>query len=275
MSPISASLTPRLMVADQGGRDAVMLEILQRLLADLSQIRAAQIDQRVAFERVELEIDLEPALVLGEPRHELLFAGDTQAVGVDHDMADRAGAHRIEDREEVGMQRWLAAGDLHQVRLAFARDQRVQHSFDLGQRREARPRRRGIGKAHRAGQIAMLGDLDQRQAGMLLVVGAQAAIVGAAEFGMPLKRQRPVAGLDEILAQAPIGGVRRHKRRLDAMLLAALLVPDLVVEDLDLGRHQLQAGLAERLGLAPEDIGARLTQRRVHAWVSLWAPSPA
>jgi hypothetical protein len=29
------------------------------------------------------------------------------------------------------------------------------------------------------------------------------------------------------------------------------------------------------LGLAPEDVGARLTQRRVHAQVSLWAPSPA
>src|SRR3954447_3915994 len=121
----------------------------------------------------------------------------------------------------------------------------------------------------------MLGDLDQRQAGMLFVVGAQAAIIGATEFGMPLEGERPVARLDELLAQAPIGCVRRHKRGLDAMLLAALFVPDLVVEDLDLGRHQLQAGLAERLGLAPEDIGARLTQRRVHAWVSLWAPSPA
>jgi hypothetical protein len=46
----------------------------------------------------------------------------------------------------------------------------------------------------------VLGDLDQRQAGMLLMVRAQAAIIGAAIFGALLEMQRPVAGLDEVLA---------------------------------------------------------------------------
>src|ERR1700761_4150618 len=103
---------------------------------------------------------------------------------------------------------------------------------------------------------------------MLLMVGAQAAIIGAAIFGALLEMQRPVAGLDEVLAQPPIGSIGRYQRRLHAMFPAALLVPDLVVEDLDLGRHQLEAGLAERLGLAPEDVGTGLTQRRVHIGTS-------
>src|SRR5262245_3032614 len=110
---------------------------------------------------------------------------------------------------------------------------------------------------------------------MLLMVRAQAAIIGTAELGTLLELQRPIAGLDEILAQSPIGRIGRNKCRLHAMLLAALLVPDLVAEDLDLGWHQFQADLAERLGLAPESIGTRSTQRRVHAGVSLSAPSPA
>ncbi len=127
MSPISASLTPRLMVATSVVETPKCSRFFQRLLADLAQIRAAQVDQRIALQRIELEIDLQPALVLGEPRHEILLASDAQAIGVDHDMADRAGAHRVQDREEVRMQRRLAAGDLHEVRLAFAGDQRVQH----------------------------------------------------------------------------------------------------------------------------------------------------
>src|ERR1700748_1809401 len=102
----------------------------------------------------------------------------------------------------------------------------------------------------------MLGNLDQGQAGMLFVIRTQPAIIGAAEFGVSLKRQRPVAGLDEILAATPIGGVIRDQGRLHAMLLAALLVPDLVAEKLDLGRNQRQAGLAQGLGLAPENIRA-------------------
>src|SRR4051794_24669165 len=121
----------------------------------------------------------------------------------------------------------------------------------------------------------MLGDLDQRQARMLFVIGTQSAIERAAELGAGLEAEGPVAGLDEDLAAAPVGRVRGDKRRLHAMLAAALFVPDLVPANLDLGGHQLETGLAEGLGLAPEDVGPRLTQRRVHARGSLSAPLPA
>ena len=243
----------------------VPFEIFQGLLPDPAQVGAAQIDQRVALQRIELQIDFKSALVLCQPRHEIRLARDAQAVGVDHDMADRAGANRVEDREKLRMQGRLAAGYLHQIGLAFAGHQRVQHFLDRCQRQETGAHRRGFRETDRAGQIAVIGDFDQSQAGMLLVIRAQAAIERAAEFSMALQRQRPVTRLDEFLAAPPIGGIGRYQRGLDAMLPAALLVPDLVAKDLDLGGHQRQAGFTQRLGLAPENIRTRSTcSRHVH-----------
>jgi len=48
---------------------------------------------------------------------------------------------------------------------------------------------------------------------VLLVIRTQAAIEGAAEFGMPPQTQQLVAGLDELLAQPPIGGIGRDQHR--------------------------------------------------------------
>src|SRR5260370_1239510 len=172
--------------------------------------------------------------------------------------------YRIENGKEIRMQGRLAARQLHQVGLAFARDQRIEHPLDGGERQLLFPRRRGFREADRAGQVAVLVDLDQRQAGMLLVVGAEPAIVGATVFGMALPRQRAVARLEIILAELPIGGVGGDAGGLGTVLRTALLVPDLVVANLDLGRDQLDAGLAQRGGLAPEQIGTRSTQKRGH-----------
>ncbi len=249
----------------QRGRDAVPFEIFQRLAAHPPQVRAAQVHQRVALERIELQIDFEPALALGQLRDEIRLLRDAQAVGIDHHVADRAAARLVEDREELRMQGRLAAGNLHQVGLALARDQRVEHARHRRDRQVFRLLRRGLRKAHRTGEIAVLVDLDQRQARMLFVIRAQPAIVRAAELGAVLEGKRLVARLDVVLAHAPVGGIARQQRGLHAVLAAALLVPDLVADDLDLRRHQRETGFAQRLGLAPEDVGPRSTQRRVHA----------
>ena len=179
-------------------------------------------------------------------------------------MAHRPRPHRIQYFEEFGMQGRLAAGKLDEIGLTFAGDEGIHHAFHGGQRQVFAARRRGVGKANRAGEIAMLVDFNQRQARMLLVIGTQAAIVRAAEFGVALPRQRSVAGLDVVLAQLPIGYVRRDQRGMGAVTLAALFVPDLVVLDGDFRRHQLKARLAQRGGLAPEHIRTRSTQRRDH-----------
>src|SRR5262245_26111945 len=192
-------------------------------------------------------------------------------------MAHRARAHRVEHGEEFGMQRRLAARYLHQVGLALARDQRIDHALDHVQREMLAARRRRIRETDRAGEIAVLVDLDQRQARMLLVVGAEPAIVRAAILGAALQRERAVARLDVVLAEPPIGRVGGDQGGVRAVAVAALLVPDFVALDRDLRRHQREAGLAQRGGLAPEYVGPRSTQKRGHlagllALVSGWAP---
>ena len=86
--------------------------------------------------------------------------------------------------------------------------------------------RGGIGEADRAGEVAGLVDLDQRQAGMLLVVRAEAAVIGAAQLGARLHVERPVARLQVVMAELVVSGVGGDQRLLHAMRLAALEVVD-------------------------------------------------
>ena len=240
--------------ADERRGDPFPLEIGQRILAHAPQVGAAEIFQRRALARIELQIDLEAGLQLGEPRHEILVARDAHAVRVQHDVADRLRLRELQDLEDLRMDRGLAAADLHEIGQALALDERLQHRVDLGQAAVLGARGRGLGEAHRTGEIALLVDLDQREAGMLLVVGAQAAIVGAAVMRAALELERHVAGLEIVLAALEIGRIGRDQRLLRAVLGAALQVEDVVAFDQDLRRHELETIFAERRGLAVEAV---------------------
>src|SRR5215469_2159600 len=108
----------------------------------------------------------------------------------------------------------------------------------------------------------MLVDLEQRQAGMLLVVRAETAIVGTAVFGPGVELERHVARLQEIAAPLPVARLARDQRLLDAVLGATLQVKDRLPFLDDLRRDEPQAGLAHRGGLAEEDVRARFACRR-------------
>ena len=131
--PISSSFTPRLTVTTSVV-DAGPFKVLKRFRAHAAQIGAAQMHERIALGRVELGIDLQAALVDGKLVDEIRFACDAQTVGVDHDVADRPAADRVKDGEEIGMQGRFAPGQLHQIRLALARHQGVEHAFDRCER---------------------------------------------------------------------------------------------------------------------------------------------
>src|SRR5579872_1309185 len=120
------------------------------------------------------------------------------------------------------------------------------------------------GEADRAGQVAGVVDLDDRQAGVLLVVWAEAAVVGAAVFGAALQRHRPVAGLQPVALRFPIADVVGDQRLLHPVVAATFLEIDRAVLGQNLGRDQFQAGLTEAGGLAEEQIGRDLAglQRR-------------
>src|SRR6187549_1905716 len=99
-------------------------------------------------------------------------------------------ARAVENREEIGMQRRFSSGDLHHVRRALIGDDGVEHGQHgcEGLMREAL----GAGpcETYRAPQVAVVGDLDQRQAGVLHVVRAQPAVVRAAEFHLRIEALR-------------------------------------------------------------------------------------
>ena len=75
----------------------------------------------------------------------------------------------------------------------------------------------GVGEADRAGEVAGLIDFDDREAAVLLMIGAKAAVEGTAGLGTGLRGQRPVAGLQPVLLLAPIIKVVADQRFLDAM----------------------------------------------------------
>src|SRR3546814_975121 len=110
------------------------------------------------------------------------------------------------------MQRRLAARDLQQVRLAFRGDQGVHHRLDGGEIAAVLRRRRGTRETGRAGEIAVRVDLKDSQARVLLVIGAQAAIVGTTKIGAAVVLTRSVARLEKRLGQLKIGGDRKSTR---------------------------------------------------------------
>ena len=115
-----------------------------------------------ALEGVELQIDLEAGAVLGQAPGEVRLAGDAHAVGVDHQVLDRAPPGQVEHLEELGMDGGLAAGDLDDVRLDLVAHHGVEHALDLVQGPEGRPGPLA-GVADRAAQVAGVGDLHERR----------------------------------------------------------------------------------------------------------------
>ncbi len=203
-----------------------------------------------------MQINLEGAFHLGQCRDEIRILGDADAVGVQHHMADRPAPRRVQDLEDLWVQGRLAAGDLQQIRLAFALDQEVEHALDFGEAALPRAQRRRTGETGRAGEVAMLVDLDQCEAAVLLVVRAEAAIIGTALVDPGVEAQWHIARLQEIAAALPVSRVGRDEGLLHAVLMAALQVIDATLLLEDLGRHQRKTGLAQRGGLAEENIRA-------------------
>ena len=118
------------------------------------------------------------------------------------------------------------------------RDDGVEHALDLVERAEVRAMGAADGVADRAAQVAGVGDLDQRQARVLLVVGAQAAVVRAAPLHRRVVAQRHLRRLDEHLAAAAVVvDVVGDQHALGAVLRAALEHVDAAVLEDDLARR--------------------------------------
>src|SRR5439155_12201042 len=90
------------------------------------------------------------------------------------------------------MQGRLAAGELHDLWRALRRDKAVEHESHLPVVQfEAIPRqvRAGIGEAEGAVEVAGRVDLDQSETGVLLVLGAEATVMGTSVLDLGLELQ--------------------------------------------------------------------------------------
>src|ERR1700733_3522784 len=112
-------------------------------------------------------------------------------------MLNRASLGHFYNLEEIRMHCRFAAGELHHVGMTFVAHNRVEHLFDLRERAELLPLRTARGVADGTAQVAIVADLDEREAGVLFVVGAEAAVIGASPFYGSVVDLWHLGGLDE------------------------------------------------------------------------------
>jgi hypothetical protein len=152
---------------------------------------------------------------------------DALAVGVQHHIGDSALLGRAHHRNNLRVDGRLATGKLHQLRIAFRSDEAIENVFDFFQRQmEARA---GLGEAERTRHVAGAVDLNDAETGVLLVIGAQAAIVRAAVFDLSGKLQRYCAGLVELRGVGVLLGVAIDQCFEGSVIGAPLAHEDFVV----------------------------------------------
>src|SRR5262249_33579156 len=151
-------------------------------------------------------------------------------------------------RQDLGVDRRLAAAELHHLRLALQRHETVEHALYLRQRQAEAGL--GVGEADRALQVAVAVNLDQPQAGGLLVLRTESAVVRAAVAHLGAKAERNAPRL--VVAQRGHVrlGVRAQQRLKPAVLRAALAHHDAAIAQQDLridGRAADRADAARQL----------------------------
>ena len=221
---------------------------------------------RSLVKAVELEVDMRPKP--SDPSEELVVASDTDPVRVHHHVRDPLALRQCDEVEKLRVQRRLASGELHDLRVALSRDEGIEHRIDLlvGELEscpgEVRPR---VREAQRTVEIAGRVHLDEREAGVLLVLGAETAIERTTLFdlGLESKRQRSRLVMTED-ARVEIG-VSEHDRLERAVVGATFPHHHLAVAKMDLRVDHPATDRTERPRDLPEDrLALRARHERGH-----------
>src|SRR4029450_6483846 len=155
------------------------------------------------------------------------------------------------------MDRRLPARELHHLGRALGGDEAVEHEVDLLERERVAVRLgAGVREADRAVKVAARVHLDDPEAGVLLVLGAEAAVERAAVdyLGLELERDRP--RLVEALLREIELRVRVDERLEEAVLAAAFAQDYQVVAHVHLGVDHRLADRTDRLRVLEEDLVA-------------------
>jgi hypothetical protein len=169
---------------------------------------------------------------------------------------NRAGLSHFYDGEEIWVEGGLAAGELDYVGMALVADYSVEHLFNLGEGAELLAFGAAGGVADGAAEVAIVADLDKGEAGVLLVVGAEAAVVGASPLDGSVVDLGHLGGLQEdFAAAAVVVDIVGDKDALGAVLGAAFEQVDIVVLENGFGFDFAIAGGADGDGYVVEEIG--------------------
>ena len=186
-------LTQRLVIHAFGKRwhqhhwQARALTVFYRPKLDILERTSAQHAIYLVIQTVKLQKHRRYACfrqIIGVP----LFLCQAHAVGVELEKSKSLHLAQSDDLCQIVAHRWLAAGKLDIIRTAMAHEM-VVLLRDFIQRQISRFRIASAGKAHRAGQVAAICQLQKRAANRLLVVRAKATIIWTALLCVPGKGQ--------------------------------------------------------------------------------------
>jgi len=157
------------------------------------------------------------------------------------------------------VERRFAAGDLHDVRLLLIAHHAVEHGFYLREGAEFGAVLPASRIADGACQVAGITDLDEGETTVLLVIGAQSAVIGTAVLDGRVVDHGLLGNLDEDFpGAAVIVDVVGDQHALMAMLRTAFEHPDLAVFKHDLRVDAAVAGGADGDSDVVEEVGAEL-----------------
>src|SRR5258708_38976300 len=178
-------------------------------------------------------------------------------------MPNRRGFREIHDFEELRVHGRLTAGNLYDVRVSFVAPDGVQHLLNQSQVTKLLalgPARR---VTRRAAQVAVVTNLYQRKARGLLMVGAEAAIVGASPFHRRVVNEGHLRRLDEDFAATPVVvDIVGDQYALMTVFRAALEQIDVSVLENGLRLHFPITGRADGNRNVVEEIGTFLVTHR-------------
>lgn len=168
---------------DQSGRNIVFVQVLDRLHTDTSEVGTTDLLQILLLEGIELQINLEVWLIVRKFFREFLVFCDPDAVGIHHQIMKWPLLCSIKDLEEVRMNRRFPTRYLHHIRFSFVRTDRIEHGVDLIERFMIPSGIRAC-ETDRTREIALISNLDDREAGMLLMIGTDSTVMGTSVDGL-------------------------------------------------------------------------------------------
>ena len=159
--------------------------LARRLVLHSAQVTSAERPMGARAKTVKLQVD--GRRVRSDCMDKARIPCEAEPIRVEHHMPDAALTGRTQDLDDLRMDRRLATTELQHLGSTLRFDKAVENRLHLSQAQVVAGTR--VGKAGGTLQVAARGDLHHTHARMLLVLGAEPAVVWTALIYVGGKRQ--------------------------------------------------------------------------------------